>query len=145
MNRILLLQSRLQSTYAKMDGYPLLNPVDFQDYTVGQIYDFIRHKKFCLNEELTELMEELGDGSRNIHKPWSPNYFTLRNRMMKSTPGMLEEAIDSLCFLMNILLAVGITPENLEDEYDKVFAKNTGRIKNYYGQKAKLERQGSSD
>jgi len=131
MDEIVKAQSHLQGIYAKMDGYPLLDPNNYCQYTVGEVYDFIRHMKFCLNEELTELMEELGDGSRNIHKPWSPNYFDLRSKPMLTTQGMREEAIDTLCFLINILLAVGITPENIRHEYNKVLQKNLGRIKLY--------------
>lgn len=127
-----------------MKGYPLLNPTSFSLYSVGEIYDFIRHMKFCLNEELTELMEELGDGSRAIHKPWAEDYFKLRERKMIATDHMMEEAIDALCFLLNIMMAVGITPENIEEEYMKVLDKNLGRIKLYNENKAKDDTGGES-
>jgi hypothetical protein len=136
MDEIVKKQSILQSIYATMEGYPLLDPNKFEDFTVGEVYDFIRHMKFCLNEELTELMEELGNGSRDIHKPWASEYFNLRNKSMKSTQSMREEGIDSLCFLINILLAVGITPCNIYLEYLLVLKKNMERIGKYNEAKA---------
>jgi len=131
MDKILYAQSKLQDTYANMEGYPLLNPRKFEDYTVGEVYDFIRQMKFCINEELTELMEAIGDGTRAIHKPWSEKYFDLRNMAMCSTQGAREEGIDALCFLMNILLVVGITPGTIHYEYKRVLMKNAGRIREY--------------
>lgn len=131
MKNILDVQKSLQARYSTMRGYPLLNPSEFDHYSVGEVYDFIRHMKFCLNEELTELMEAMGNNSRDIHKPWSKDYFKIRAAPSISTPHMREEAIDALCFLMNVMLAVGITPSNLEVEYFKVLDKNMKRIEAY--------------
>jgi|GEM_PF-6783985 len=127
LDKILKAQANFQATLCSKDGYPLLNPSEYEKYTVGEIYQFIQQMKFCLAEELTELMEALGDNSRDIHKPWAKNYKAIHESPMISSAAIKEEAIDSLCFLLNILLAVGITPENLDYEYSKVLKKNTTR------------------
>ena len=139
MNKIVENQQWLQEQFSRMEGYPLMNPSEFSGYTVGEVYDFIRHMKFCLNEELTELMEAMGNESRDIHKPWSKDYFKIREARAVATDHMMEEGIDALCFMINILLAVGITPNNIHDEYEKVYNKNLMRINKYHEEQRKRE------
>jgi len=133
MKDILAKQISLQEMFRLQPEYNFPNPVDYpstdERHTAGQVYDFISLMKFCLDEELTELLEALGDGSRKIHKPWTKEYEYQRSRPFSVDPKVIEEAIDALCFMMNILLTVGVTPENVESEYQKVWDKNTKRIR----------------
>jgi hypothetical protein len=138
MKAILAKQISLQEMFRLQPGYNFPNPVDYpstgERHTVGEVYDFISLMKFCLDEELTELLEALGDGSRKIHKPWTKEYEYLRNRPFSIDLKVVEEAIDALCFMMNILLTVGVTPENVENEYQKVWDKNVSRIRAKLGE-----------
>lgn len=146
MKDILAKQISLQVMFRLDPEYKFPNPIDYASagkqgknpHTVGEVYDFISLMKFCLDEELTELLEALGDGSRKIHKPWTREYEYLRSRPFSVDPKVVEEAIDALCFMMNILLTVGVTPETVESEYQKVWEKNLRRIE------AKLDSTGSA-
>ena len=98
---------------------------------VGDLCGNIKDTNFFLNQEIIELIEEIA-GSRDILKPWKSNYTSIYYRPVVLTDKVKEEAIDVLCFAMNICLMAGITPENVEYEYGKVYAKNIARIENGY-------------
>lgn len=97
----------------------------------GQLVDYIKDQAFYLNSEILELMEAVG-GSRDILKPWkaSYGYYAYRDDFREEVSK--SEAIDMLCFAMNICLAVGVTPDNIDEEYDKVWQKNIKRQQDGY-------------
>ena len=113
----------LQTNYA-MKGLP--DPARFAGSANGDVVDYIKETSFFLQEEVNELMQEIG-GGRHVLKPWAAGYAPSRDKSYESTDKVKSEAIDMLCFAMNICLAAGITPNNLEDEYEKVYQKNLAR------------------
>ena len=87
-----------------------------------------------MHEEVTELMNEIG-GGRDAVKPWSDKYEDSRAQQYIPTEHVKSEAIDMLCFAINVCLAAGVTPDLVEEEYEKVFQKNKGRQNAYRSQK----------
>ena len=129
MNNILKKQAKLQTKYCKLEHYKLLDPSETDQMNVGQVVDYIRSMQVFINQEIEELILEIAGDDRAINKPWSIRYEPIREQLFTSTPDVKGEAIDVLLFTMNLLLASGIRPENIEEEYDKVFSKNTTRQK----------------
>lgn len=97
----------------------------------GQLCEEILQTAFYLNQEVVELVEELG-GGRDINKPWKNGYLGLYETPICITSKVRSEAIDVLKFAMNICLMAGITPENIDAEFLKVHEKNLYRIDNGY-------------
>lgn len=95
---------------------------------VGEVYDYVSQLRFFIEEEVSELLEEIGDGSRDIHKPWNNNYGTLRGKDFVSTKKVRSEAIDGLCFMLNLCLAVGLDADNIEAEFLAVHKKVLRRL-----------------
>lgn len=103
-------------------------PTDF-DGGVNKKYviDYIKDHSFFMSEEVTELMLAVGGNDRAIIKPWSSRHADLSTKIFESTDEVKSEAIDMLCFCLNICLAAGLTPKNIESEYHKVWLKNIKR------------------
>jgi len=120
MNEILKKQIRLQEGYID-------DPSFIKNKDVGQIYDYIQMMQTHMNMEITELLSSLSNDNMKIHKPWSTSYNFLRREFPPSPQHTAEEAIDAMCFMMNIMIAAGVTPENITDLYQKVFNKNVQR------------------
>lgn len=138
MNNIFYKHTKLQALMWKQSK-AAINPLLIQggiNYSVGDIYDFIQQMKFCMDEEVTELLEALGDNTRAIHKPWHKAYCELRNKPYATSDSVKEEAIDMLCFAVNICLAAGITDKDVNFLYDKVNDKIMHRLEN--GHETKL-------
>ncbi len=87
--------------------------------------DYIKDQAFFLQQEAIELAEEFG--GKDILKPWKINHVSVATNIAKITDNTKSEAIDMLCFCLNICLAAGITPDNIHDEYSKVWVKNINR------------------
>ena len=129
MKSILSKQQELQERFNLL-GMMEDPSVLLERYDAGQVYDYIKGMQFHLNEELNELMLALGKEDRAMHKPWSSRYDRLRSNChftYDELDQIKAEAIDAMCFMMNIMLAAGITPDNLEAEYDKVYSKIKAR------------------
>lgn len=125
MNNVFKNQAMLQS------GYTMLDPAKFgQSASVGIAVDYIREMSFYMSEEVSELIQEISGGNRNALKPWSSAYERERLKSFSSTPHIRSEAIDVLCFAINICLAAGITADTVNEEYNKVLDKNIRRQKN---------------
>jgi|TARA_R100000656_G_scaffold124929_1_gene104434 NTP pyrophosphatase (non-canonical NTP hydrolase) len=129
MNKIFELQAELQETYDDMGG--MLNPQSLTGLSVGHTLDYIRDMKDFMLEEVNELMIEIGDG-REALKPWSSKYDELRSRDYEPTDHVRSEAVDMLCFALNICLAAGVDGSNIRKEYLKVYRKNKERQLNGY-------------
>lgn len=127
MKDILMKQRSLQTKYAKLNPGKMIDPSVHYRKTVGEVYDYIVQTKYFLNEEIDELLLELSDGDRAIHKPWSSRYDEIRKKPYWANEETVGEAIDALCFMMNILLMAGVHPNNIDDAYDKVYLKNRAR------------------
>jgi len=120
MNKLLETQIKLQKGYEE-------NPTDIKNKTVGEVYDYIQRMQTHMNMEITEILSSLSNDNMKIHKPWSSQYDVLRMRKVPSPDKTMEEAVDSLCFMMNILIASGVTPENITTLYQEVYDKNISR------------------
>jgi hypothetical protein len=127
MKSILSKHAELQEAYSRLPHYDTLDPSNTQGLSAGDIYDYIKQMQFFVNEEINELLLELAQGDRAIHKPWSTKHSALRSMPYRPTSGTRGEAMDSLCFMMNIMLAAGVTPENLTAKYDEIHQKNKSR------------------
>lgn len=128
MDKVFELQERVQQLMAEFNDNMDHNTVFGNKTTVGETYDYVIQLKFFIEEEITELLESLGDGSRDIHKPWKGTYESLRDQAFVSTDKTKEEAIDMLCFAINVCIAVGVDHTNINDEYFKVFKKILSRL-----------------
>jgi len=122
MNKLFESQKYLQSALGRKHKYT-------HDLLIGDVYDDLIKMKFFIDEEMTELLEALGDGTRDIHKPWKSTYEQLRAKQYVSTKHIREEAIDMLCFAVNVCLGVGLDEHNIHEEYAIVLSKNLRRIK----------------
>ncbi len=127
MKSIISKHEKVQKAMFEKEPYSPLNPL-VHNCSVGVKYHCISQMKFFLDEEVTELMEELGNGTREIHKPWKKECIALRSKEFISTDKIKEEAIDVLCFALNICLAAGLDENNIEEEYEKVFNKIMSRM-----------------
>ena len=97
----------------------------------GQLCIKIKDMAFYLNQEVVELVEEIG-GGRNINKPWKSGYETLSSAPIVITDYVKGEAMDVLAFCLNILILSGITADNIDNEFDKVYQKNIKRVQDGY-------------
>lgn len=123
MNKLFKKQQELQELYATDDSYNI-------EY-VGQLCEQIRNMQLFLTQEVDELVEEIA-GSRDINKPWKSNYQYIYLSEIDLTSKVKSEAIDVLKFAMNICLLAGITPDNIESEFDKVHKRCIERYENGY-------------
>jgi NTP pyrophosphatase (non-canonical NTP hydrolase) len=117
------MQALLQEGYDDMPNPSKLSGTA----TIGTTINYIQSMSFFLSEEISELIQEISGGNRNAMKPWSATYNKERNKSFVTTPHIRSEAIDMLCFAINICLAAGIKPLDVNLEYDKVLEKNIRR------------------
>ena len=129
MNKILETQINLQKLLAPSTLKGHIIPPHYMDaITIGEKYTTISKMQMFLNQEIDELLLAIGDNSRNIHKPWKKECQELLCKPFVISDEIKGEAIDILCFTLNICIAAGITADNIEDEYNKVAKKILGRI-----------------
>ena len=118
-------QRIIQNTFSRKMNKP--SPVSFDgNHSKKTVIDFILEHSYFMSQEVDEILAEVA-GTRNRVKPWNKDHESLKNELFMSTDRVKEEAMDMLAFAMNILMACGITPEDIEDEYDKVYDKVTDR------------------
>ena len=98
--------------------------------TKGDVVNYIKEHLFFMNQEAVELMQQIG--SNVALKPWKQSYLDVCQEEAIIDDAVKSEAIDMLCFCLNICLAAGITPDNIDAEYQKVWHKNIGRQQNGY-------------
>jgi len=130
MNNILAKQLQLLNMIAQntTDVHPCFIKTE---PTKGEVVQYIKEHSFFMNQEVVELMHQIGTG-RTILKPWKQAYKDLCQEEARPGDQAKSEAIDMLCFCLNICLAAGITPDNIDAEYAKVWDKNVARQKNGY-------------
>lgn len=124
-NALLFKQEEYQKTLGAFTSFP---PATQKFNTVSEVYDYVRDMQFYINEEITELLESLGDGTRDIHKPWKQRCVELRAKQFSPSDKMQEEAIDLLAFTLNVCIAMGITHDTIEEKFHAVFSKNMRRL-----------------
>lgn len=127
MNTILEKQEILQALIEAKSVTPCTH---FNITTKGELVDYIKNAQYALNQEIVELIEAIG--TRDILKPWKQNYSSIVDQPVELTAEIRSEAIDMFCFALNILLAVGITCYNIDEEYEKVRLKNVDRQEGVY-------------
>lgn len=132
MNNILSKQLELLNLIKEKHGGIHPNKYGLHYHDKGTVIQYIKDNAFFLNEEIVEVMLAIGNNDRAIIKPWTERHKTLVNAKFEPDDKVKSEAIDMLCFCINICLAVGITPDNIEDEYNKVWSKNVNRQQNNY-------------
>lgn len=132
MNYILKKQSQFLKILAENQPDAMHNPSTYIYLTNGDVVEYIKNHAYYLNEEINELILAIGGEDRAILKPWSSRHAAIAEKFFESTDKVKEEAIDMLCFCMNICLAVGLTPENVYEEYIKKWQENCDRQKRGY-------------
>lgn len=131
MNDVFRKQAYLQHIISNKENYPY-KALDNTDVTVGEVYDYIKDMAFFLSQEAIELLESLANDNRNIHKPWTSNNAALRSMQFETNDNIKSEAIDMLCFCINMCLRVGVNAENIAQEYGKVYDKIVHRVETNY-------------
>lgn len=122
MNKILKKQADLQK---------LLSTDENSVVHTGVLCDnILRHARY-LDQEIIELVEEIA-GSRDILKPWKQDFCSVYAKPIVITDKVRSEAIDVLKFALNICLMAGITPENIDEEFEKVNQRCIDRYNNGY-------------
>jgi len=99
--------------------------------TRGESIHFLREMSHFLNMELLELEREFAKAEAGV-KPWRNGHEQIVSLPHGTDCRTKEESMDCLCFIMNILLASGITPENIDSEYDKIHTKIRERLDESY-------------
>jgi hypothetical protein len=97
--------------------------------TNADMVQYIKDQSYFLSLETVELACEFG--GKDILKPWKDGYRYVAQQRVSITPETKSEAIDMLCFCLNICLVAGITPDNVMQEYAEVWQKNMNR--QHYG------------
>ena len=126
MNTILQKQAQLQDIIAEKAKNFHVNPSNHL-LDCGTICNYIKDNAFFMSEEVSELLIEIGGGDRAILKPWSVRHKPLTKKLFLPNDKIKSEAIDILCFCLHICMAAGLTPENINEEYDKVWRNNIKR------------------
>jgi NTP pyrophosphatase (non-canonical NTP hydrolase) len=127
LTNILTKQKELLRLIAKNHG--AIENVSSMHGSIQKKYvcDYIKNQSFFMSEEVTELLLAIGNEDRAVLKPWSIKHKDIVMTTFEPTDKVKSEAIDMLCFCLNICLAAGITPENIEQEYQQVWEKNIKR------------------
>lgn len=128
--KILELQGEMQRRYAAERG--MVDPCEIE--TVGQFIDYIREMREYLNMELEEILAAV-DYTGACRKPWKERHDAYRKHELLFADydnKLQHEAIDALCFMMNICLACGVTEDNIERLYSETHTKNTERLDGDY-------------
>ena len=97
--------------------------------TVGEVRSYLLNQMSYLQDEFREIVETLPNPpTRLVNKPWRTGYQEVVDQKFVPTDEVKSEAIDFLCFSLNVCLACGITPENFEDEFFTVNRKVNDRL-----------------
>jgi NTP pyrophosphatase (non-canonical NTP hydrolase) len=131
VNRLIKKQKSLLKLIAQNHGCEH-DPQSILSLINNDIIRYIKDQSFFLSEEVTEIMLAIGEEDSAILKPWSVRHNAIINKGFISTDKVRSEAIDMLCFCMNICIAIGLDEYNINEEYSKVFQKNMNRQENEY-------------
>jgi dimeric dUTPase (all-alpha-NTP-PPase superfamily) len=93
--------------------------IDFTDLSDEERSQFIKDMVLAATDELHEALAEVG------WKPWASSRHINRE-------AFVGELVDVLHFIVNLWLAVGATPEEVEQRYQEKAEKNAKRQKEGY-------------
>lgn len=128
--QILARQLELQRKLAERGK--AIDPSQLVHGNVGEFVDYIRDMKEYLNMEVEEILQTLPIEAR---KPWKAIHNHSRQYPVSGTAPLdviQHEAIDALCFMLNIVLACGVQPEQFEIRFSEVLNKNLDRAEHGY-------------
>lgn len=100
--------------------------------TIGEFVDYVQDMQRFLNMEIEEILQLVPIDARKSWKATHHSTRALRVDQYVDKEHLKEEAVDALCFLMNILLVCGVTHENVTGIFQKVVDKNQHRCENEY-------------
>jgi hypothetical protein len=124
MNDIFKKQEELQKRYALMMN--IQDPGVLPGKNVSHAVMYIRAMHGFAHDEVNELLAEVA-GSRQNLKPWTKGHSAAMKEVYEPTDKIRLEAIDFLCFAVNICLAAGLTADNVDSYYKTVYDKNVER------------------
>jgi hypothetical protein len=117
-------QEALQKRYASMMN--IQDPGVLPGNNAYAAVMYIRAMQGFANDEINEILVEIAGSPQNL-KPWTKGWKPAMGAKYTPTDKTRLEAIDFLCFAINICLASGLTPQNVEEFYDVVHKKNVER------------------
>lgn len=118
------LDDMLGAIFSMQDGLQRRLGYDPQKMNTAQAIEYISWNNHAANGELAEMMQEVG------WKPWASSRHINRKEFV-------EEGIDVFKFLLNQLLAVGVTPAEFFHAFAAKTVVNHDRADNgYTGRKA---------
>lgn len=111
--------------------------------TKGQLYDWIEDQKKAIDDEHRELVEAIAGMEKSekdrsaIWKKWKKNHDELRNEPLSTLSDferkeLMFEVVDAFHFMLNELLALGFTSQDLFVYYYIKNAENFRRQKDGY-------------
>ena len=108
--------------------------------TLGDLKEFINWNEEAIRDEFRELAEALGGVNSHgsaIWKPWKKTHREAKAKLYSDlTPEELIELkfefIDLMHFMLNIAIALGLTPKEIYNMYYAKNAENINRQKNGY-------------
>jgi hypothetical protein len=130
------LQAKTQQMYFDKQGRK-----SFNDFTIGDVVDFLMVTNHAIVDELHEMMDAVGgidDGDGNAAwKPWKGKHTEIRDKKLSDlSPGDLKELkmewIDVMHFVFNAGLAIGVTPKEFYNYYLSKNEENWDRQKRGY-------------
>jgi hypothetical protein len=108
--------------------------------TLGDLKEFVNWNEEAIRDEFRELAEALGGVNSHgsaIWKPWKKTHREAKAKLYSDlTPEEIKELkfefIDLLHFMLNIAIAIGLTPEEIYNMYYAKNIENINRQKNGY-------------
>lgn len=131
MNEIFDKQSKLLQLLAtKRPEY--LQPSVLPRCTKGNLVAYIKDMQYFLNVEVQELIMAIGNEDSAVFKPWKATYAIKQAESYEPKLVVQNEAVDVLCFAINICLAVGIKPNEINAIYKEINSNNINRQQEGY-------------
>lgn len=140
MELMMNMQKSLQDKLAeKLGRIPKIEDIK----TKGELYTWLTDQKMAIDDEFRELIDAVAGMEKSekdrsaIWKKWKSNHENLRNELVSDLSDfekkeLLFEACDFYHFWLNILLALGITPEQMFVLYYIKNAENFARQERGY-------------
>lgn len=140
MELVFSIQKKLQDKLAdKLGRIPYIEDIK----TKGQLYDWLIDQKTAIDDEFRELLDAVAGMEKSekdrsaIWKKWKSNHDEIRAEKLDDMSDfekkeLLFEKIDILHFVVNCMLALGITPEDMFVMYYIKNAENFARQERGY-------------
>jgi hypothetical protein len=138
-NHLEILMNLQKNTQEKTYGY------NFKDMTLGDVKDFWLWNTRALEDEISEAYDALGGISNTgensignaVWKPWKSNYkngysMKISDLSEEDRKELKMELVDIQHFLFNMMISVGMTPEELYNYYVSKNIENIRRQQNNY-------------